>query len=138
MEQVLGSVSVRSLVETANRDGEAIDYSYVMNVRKGKTNPSLEKTEQIVRILARLPGYGWIEPWMFFVPDYFRLYQTNILNSSQFTRQYFDNFVRELLVTASRLQFLNINEQQFEQMTVLSKYIYHKQQGEPVTEPDSF
>lgn len=133
---VLGKTSVNALVKEYNQTGETIDYSYVQNVRKGTQNPSMEKSEQIVEVLQLIPGYEWIEYWMFMVPDYFKRYQTDILKEHQFSQQYFEGFVSELLTTAHRFQILQLEQKQFEQVAELAKYIYQKKHGEPVAEPE--
>jgi hypothetical protein len=135
MQSVLGNTFLKELVRQANNAGIVMNYPYANTVRKGETNVSTDKCEDIVAMLRMLPGYDWIELWMFFVPGYFDRNKENVLDQSGFSQEYFDGFVNELLVTASRLQFLSITEKQFEQMTELSKYIYQKKHGLSVTEP---
>lgn len=135
MQSVLGNASLKELVRQVNNGGLVMNYPYVNTVRNGEANASTEKCEDIVAMLKMLPGYDWIELWMFFVPGYFDRNKENVLEQSGFSQEYFDGFVNELLVTASRLQFLSITEKQFEQMTELSKYIYQKKHGLSATEP---
>lgn len=135
MKSVLGDVALKELVRQANNVGMKMNYTYVNTVRQGDTNVSTDKCEDIVAMLRLLPGYDWIELWMFFAPGYFERNKQNVLESSGFSQEYFDGFVNELLITASRLQFLSITEKQFEQMTELSKYIYQKKHGLSATEP---
>lgn len=126
MVKVLGKSKVKELIRHAGAAGISIDYTYVMEVRKGDRNPSLEKSEQIVEVLRLLPGYDWIEHWMFFIPNYFECYQGNVLQQGRITPTQFDDMIAELLVTACRLKFLEVDEQQFEQMKELASYIYQK------------
>ena len=136
MIEVLGKTSVNALVKEYNQAGETIDYSYVQNVRKGTQNPSMEKSEQIVEVLRLIPGYDWIEYWMFMVPGYFKTYNNNILKERQFSQEYFEGFISELMATAHRFQILQLEQKQFEQVAELAKYIYQKKHGEPVAEPE--
>ena len=68
---------------------------------------------------------------MFMVLDYFKRYQTDILKEHQFSQQYFESFVSELMATAHRFQILQLEQKQFEQVAELAKYIYQKKHGEP-------
>lgn len=137
MQSVLGTTYLKELVRQANNAGIVMNYPYANTVRKGVSNVSTDKCEDIVAMLRMLPGYDWVELWMFFVPGYFERNKLNVLEQNGFSQEYFDSFVNELLVTASRLQFLSITETQFAQITELSKYIYQKQHGLSVTEPNS-
>jgi hypothetical protein len=149
MTTVLGDSNVKELVRQARATGIAIDYTYVMDVRKGVTNPSLEKSEQIVQLLRLLPGHDWLEHWMFFIPRYFASPSGNnsgnilqagsgpglAMSAGQFDAGRFDEMVAELLVTSCRLQFLSLNEQQFDQVQELARFIYQKQTEQPSREP---
>ncbi len=126
MVEVIGKSKVKDLVRQANAAGISIDYTYVMEVRRGDRNPTLEKSEQIVEVLRLLPNYDWIEHWMFFIPSYFENYQGNVLNQGRITPTQFDDMIAELLVTSCRLKFLEVNEQQFEQVKELANYIFQK------------
>jgi hypothetical protein len=136
MIDVLGKASVRALVKEYNQAGETIDYSYVHRVRNGTQTPSVDKSEQIVDMLRLLPGYDWVENWMFLVPDYFKTHSCNVLKERQFSQQYFEGFVSELMATAHRFQILQLEQKQFEQVAELARYIYQKKHGEPVAEPE--
>jgi len=127
MSIVIGDSNVKELVRQAKAAGISIDYTYVMDVRRGVTNPSLEKSEQIVQVMRLLPGFEWIEHWMFFIPDYSAQHSGNILNENKLSSEQFDSMVAELLVTSSRLQFLSLDEKQFEQVQELARFIFQKQ-----------
>lgn len=133
MVDVLGKASVSALVEAfnLNQTGESIDYSYVQNVRKGKQNPTIEKSEQIVRVLQLLPGYSWVEYWMFMVPDYFKRFTQNALEQNTFSQQYAEGYVAEVLTTAHRFKIVELEKKQFEQLTELARYIHQQRHGEP-------
>lgn len=82
MNTVLGRNKVRELVRQANEQGIGIDYTYVMDVKRGSRNPSVEKLEQIVAMLSKLPGFDWVELWMFFIPEYFATHSGNVMKSA--------------------------------------------------------
>ena len=71
MNTVIGKNKVKDLVRQASEQGINIDYTYLMDVRRGARNPSIDKLEQVVGMLKLLNGYSNIEFWMFFVPGYF-------------------------------------------------------------------
>ena len=127
LNDVLGKkTSVSALVEEFKSRGESIDYSYVMNVKKGSTNPSLEKSQQIVSMLKLLPNYSWVEYWMFFVPDYFKRFNRDALAEREISSQFLDSYINELLTTAHRFQIVKLDQKQFDQITELAKYIRQK------------
>lgn len=135
LNEVLGKkTSVSALVEEFKSRGESIDYSYVMNVKKGSTNPSLEKSQQIVSMLKLLPNYSWVEYWMFFVPDYFKRFNRDALAERELTAQEFDSFLSELLSTANRFQILKLEKKQYEQLMELGRYIRQKNNGDSVSD----
>lgn len=136
MIDVLGKASVSALVKEYNQAGDTIDYSYVQKVRKGVQIPGVDKCEQIVEVLQLIPGYDWVEYWMFLIPDYFKTHSCNVLKERQFSQQYFEGFVSELMATAHRFQILQLEQKQFEQVAELARYIYQKKHGEPVAEPE--
>ncbi|WP_330149751.1 hypothetical protein [Shewanella xiamenensis] len=127
MAVVIGDNNVKELVRQARSAGISIDYTYVMDVRRGTTNPSLEKSEQIVQVLRLLPNHEWLEHWMFFIPDYFKQNTTNVLTDNKLSSSQFESMISELLVTACRLQFLSLDEKQFGQVQELAKYIFQKE-----------
>lgn len=138
LNDVLGKkTSVSALVEQFRSQGESIDYSYVMNVRKGKANPSLEKSQQIVSMLKLLPNYSWVEYWMFFVPDYFKRFTRDALAERELTAQGFENFLTELLSTANRFQILKLEKKQYEQLVELGRYIRQKNNGDSAVDADT-
>ncbi|PWF64931.1 hypothetical protein CBX96_03980 [Shewanella sp. BC20] len=130
MDTLLGKHNMKELVANANQHGTLLDYTYFMAMRRGKANASIEKCEIAVEILRNVPGFDWVEVWMFFVPQYFKQYQTNALKETSLDAVKFDALVRELLVTGHRLQFLCLSEQQFEQTAELARYIYQSRTGE--------
>lgn len=63
-------IQVKSLV----KESSAVDYTYFHRVRRGKSNPSLNKAGEIV---SALKSFGPLremdlELWMFLTPDYFK------------------------------------------------------------------
>lgn len=127
MSAVAGNNNIKELVKKGNEAGISIDYTYVMNVRRGLTNPSVEKSEQIVQLLQMLPNLEWIELWMFFIPDYFTNYSSNIMEQKLLPAEQYDAMVAELLVTACRLQFVKLDSFQLPQMQELARYIFQKE-----------
>ncbi|MGL4734298.1 MAG: hypothetical protein ACRCWB_04235 [Enterovibrio sp.] len=127
MSVVAGNNNIKELVKKGNDAGISIDYTYVMNVRRGLTNPSIEKSEQIVQLLQMLPTLKWIELWMFFIPDYFTNYSSNIMEQKLLPAEQYDAMVAELLVTACRLQFITLDSVQLPQMQELARYIFQKE-----------
>ncbi|WP_404389935.1 hypothetical protein [Pseudoalteromonas phenolica] len=127
MNTVIGKSKVKELVRQAGEQGIAIDYTYFMGVRRGERNLSTDKSEQITSVLRLLPGYDWIEHWMFFIPDYFKNNSINVLTQPKLTANDFPEMVDELLVLACRLKFLKLDETQFEQLQELAQYISEKQ-----------
>jgi len=82
MDTLLGKHNMKELVANANQHGTLLDYTYFMAMRRGKANASIEKCEIAVEILRNVPGFDWVEVWMFFVPQYFKQYQTNALKET--------------------------------------------------------
>ncbi|MBQ4864587.1 hypothetical protein J8L98_23165 [Pseudoalteromonas sp. MMG013] len=123
MVTVLDKSKVKDLVRQANEQGVAIDYTYFMDVRRGSRNPSADKSEQIVTVLRLLPGYDWIEHWMFFVPEYFKQHSSNVLESKQSPEHDTSQLVNELLVMACRFKIIKLEQLQFEQMQELAQFI---------------
>ncbi len=134
MKTVLGTNKVKDLVRQANDQGIELDYSYVMDVRRGSRNPSADKAGQIVAMLTLLPGYDWVELWMFFIPDYFKQHSGNALKSKQLTPSEVSKLVDELLVMACRFKILNLEKLQFEQLQELAQFIIQQREEE---KPDS-
>lgn len=126
MQSVLGTKSLKKLVGEAKSKGIVMNYPYVNTVRKGAANASTDKCDDIVAMLKLLPGYDWIELWMFFVPGYFKLHTKNMLDNNQIQQEYLGGFVSELLATARTLQVLPMTDKQLGQLTELSKYICQK------------
>ena len=118
-------VSIKPLVDQANSSGEDIDYSYVTRVRNNKINPSLVKSEQIVRVLKSIKGFESIELWMFLVPNFFRSSGSNL---HAFNNSGFDvvNFTKELLFALRTMRVIDISEKQYGEILNVAEYLSKK------------
>lgn len=119
-------VSIKPLVDQANATGEDIDYSYVTRVRNNKINPSLVKSEQIVRVLKFIEGFESIELWMFLVPNFFRNGSTADFQSLKSTNVDMVQFTKELLFALKTMRTIDISEKQYDDILNVAEYLSKK------------
>ena len=122
-------VAIKPIVEEAQANGEDIDYSYITRVKNKKINPSLQKTEQIVRIFKSLPGCENIHLWMFLVPNFFK--EKKHLQTSQNIGAEFSalKFTKELLFAIRTMRIMDISEKQYNDIINIAEYLSKKSES---------
>ena len=119
-------LDVKSLVMKAKGLNEEFDYSYFNRVLQLKSNPTIEKVEQMVRIARMIDGCSNVEIWMFFIPNYFRNLNNAEVSAKLLSEADLKSFMHDILYGVKELKIVDLSPSQHEQIMNLSNYLLNK------------
>ena len=122
-------LDVKSLVLKAKGLDEDFDYTYFNRVLQLKSNPTIEKVEQMVRIARMLDGCSNVEMWMFFIPDYFKNLNNSEVSAALLSEDALKSFVHDILYGVKELKIIDLSPAQYEQIMNFSSYLLKKNKG---------
>ncbi|MDR7119731.1 hypothetical protein [Rheinheimera soli] len=122
-------LDVKSLVKKAKDLNEEFDYSYFNRVLQLKSNPTIEKVEQMVRIARMLEGCSNVEMWMFFIPNYFKNLNNSEVSATLLSESALKSFLHDILYGVKQLKIIDLSPDQYEQIMNFSSYLLKKNKG---------